>query len=207
MSTDTRAARPPREARCCRPKRQRPSSSIQQGIDSRAVTPQFHSLRIREVRPETADAAFRLSDVSPELRDAFRFTQGQFVTLEDAYRRRGNAPFLFDLRRRDGLRPRRRTAHRHQARAAAAGSRTSPSTRCSPAYAIDVMTPDGRFFTAPERRPLEAATSRSPAARASRRCSPIIKSTLDTEPRSRFTLVYGNRSVDHDHVLRGTRET
>lgn len=46
------------------------------------ATPQFHPLRIREVRPETADAVTVSFDVPPLLRDAFRFTQGQFVTLK-----------------------------------------------------------------------------------------------------------------------------
>jgi|GEM_PF-6812755 len=43
------------------------------------ATPQFHPLRIREVRPETADALTVSFEVPPALRDAFRFTQGQFV--------------------------------------------------------------------------------------------------------------------------------
>ncbi|MEM5332373.1 phenylacetic acid degradation protein, partial [Paraburkholderia sp. JHI2823] len=46
------------------------------------ATPQFHSLCIREVRPETADAVSVAFEVPPELRDAYRFTQGQFVTLK-----------------------------------------------------------------------------------------------------------------------------
>ena len=46
------------------------------------ATPQFHTLRIREVRPETADAVSVAFEVPVELREQFRFTQGQFVTLK-----------------------------------------------------------------------------------------------------------------------------
>ena len=46
------------------------------------ATPQFHPLRIRDVRPETADAVTVSFEVPPALREAFRFTQGQFVTLK-----------------------------------------------------------------------------------------------------------------------------
>ncbi len=62
------------------------------------ATPQFHPLRIREVRPETADAVTVPFDVPA--RAARRVTasrRGQFVTLKDAYRRRGNAPLPYSI--------------------------------------------------------------------------------------------------------------
>src|ERR1700739_208474 len=46
------------------------------------ATPQFHSLRIRDVRPETADAVTISFEVPLELRDAFRLKQRHFVTLK-----------------------------------------------------------------------------------------------------------------------------
>src|SRR6202012_6260266 len=46
------------------------------------ATPQFHPLRIREVRPETAAAVSVAFEVPVELSDPYRFTQGQFVTLK-----------------------------------------------------------------------------------------------------------------------------
>ena len=42
---------------------------------------QFHSLKIREVRPETREAVSIAFDVPPELNDTFRFTQGQHLSL------------------------------------------------------------------------------------------------------------------------------
>ncbi|KND56691.1 Phenylacetate-CoA oxygenase, PaaI subunit [Candidatus Paraburkholderia kirkii] len=46
------------------------------------ATPQFHPLRIRDVRPETTDAFTVSFEVLPDLREAFRFTQDQFLTLK-----------------------------------------------------------------------------------------------------------------------------
>ena len=45
------------------------------------MTPQFHPLRVAEVRGETVDTISVRFDVPNDLRDAYRFTQGQFLTL------------------------------------------------------------------------------------------------------------------------------
>ena len=42
---------------------------------------QFHSLKIREVRPETREAVSIAFDIPSELADAFRFTQGQHLIV------------------------------------------------------------------------------------------------------------------------------
>src|SRR5699024_7652577 len=42
---------------------------------------QFHSLTIREVRPETREAVSIAFDVPPELSNTFRFTQGQHLIV------------------------------------------------------------------------------------------------------------------------------
>ena len=41
----------------------------------------FHPLRVREVRPDTDDAMVVSFDVPADLRDAFRFQPGQYLTL------------------------------------------------------------------------------------------------------------------------------
>src|SRR5262245_66545714 len=59
---------------------------------------------------------------------------------------------------------------------------------------LDVMTPDGRFYTALDR----ANRKHYVAFAAGSGITPVlslIKTTLDAEPASRFTLVYGNRFV------------
>jgi len=63
-----------------------------------------------------------------------------------------------------------------------------------PGDAIDVMTPEGRFFT-----PLDQAAAKHYVAfAAGSGITPVlslISTTLAREPRSRFTLVYGNRRL------------
>jgi ring-1,2-phenylacetyl-CoA epoxidase subunit PaaE len=64
-----------------------------------------------------------------------------------------------------------------------------------PGHTVDVMTPDGRFFTH-----LNAEHGKHYVAFAGGSgITPvlaIIKTTLDLEPRSTFTLIYGNRDID-----------
>lgn len=158
------------------------------------ATPQFHSLRIREVRPETADAVSVSFEVPPELRDAYRFTQGQFVTLKahvDGVEMRrsysicvGVTDYERDGELRIGVKRVR-------------GGRFSNFAfeTLQPGHTIDVMTPDGRFFTH-----LNAEHGKQYVAFAGGSgITPvlaIVKTTLEMEPRSRFTLIYGNRDVD-----------
>jgi ring-1,2-phenylacetyl-CoA epoxidase subunit PaaE len=158
------------------------------------ATPQFHPLRIREVRPETADAVSVSFEVPPELRDAYRFTQGQFVTLKahiDGVETRrsysicvGVTDYDRDGELRIGIKRVR-------------GGRFSNFAfdTLKPGHSVDVMTPDGRFFTH-----LNAEHGKQYVAFAGGSgITPvlaIVKTTLELEPRSTFTLIYGNRSVD-----------
>ena len=110
------------------------------------ATPQFHPLRIREVRPETADAVSVAFEVPRELRDAYRFTQGQFVTLkthidgEETRRSYSICVGVTDYDRDGELRIGIKRVR---------GGRFSNFAfdTLQPGHTIDVMTPDGRFFT------------------------------------------------------------
>jgi ring-1,2-phenylacetyl-CoA epoxidase subunit PaaE len=158
------------------------------------ATPQFHPLRIREVRPETADAVSVSFEVPPELREQYRFTQGQFVTLKahiDGIETRrsysicvGVTDYDRDGELRIGIK-RVRGGH----------FSTFAFETLKPGYTIDVMTPDGRFFTH-----LNAEHGQQYVAFAGGSgITPvlaIIKTTLELEPRSTFVLIYGNRDVD-----------
>jgi ring-1,2-phenylacetyl-CoA epoxidase subunit PaaE len=158
------------------------------------ATPQFHSLRIREVRPETADAVSVSFEVPPELREQYRFTQGQFVTLkahvdgEETRRSYSICVGVTDYDRDGELRIGIKRVR---------GGRFSNFAfdTLQAGHWVDVMTPDGRFFTH-----LNAEQGKQYVAFAGGSgITPvlaIIKTTLDIEPRSTFTLIYGNRSVD-----------
>lgn len=157
------------------------------------AVPQFHRLNIREVRPETADAITVAFDVPPVLRDAYRFTQGQFVTLretidgEDLRRSYSVCVGVPDYEARGELRV---------AIKRVAGGRFSnwANDALKAGRQIDVMTPDGRFHT-----PLDAARARHYVGFAGGSgITPmlsLIRTVLAGEPRSTFTLVYGNRTV------------
>jgi ring-1,2-phenylacetyl-CoA epoxidase subunit PaaE len=157
------------------------------------AVPQFHRLTIRDVRPETADAISVAFDVPPELRDAYRFRQGQFLTLrevldgEDVRRSYSVCVGVPEYEARGELRV---------AIKRVAGGRFSnwANESLAPGRSIDVMTPDGRFTTeldpAVARRYLGFAGGSGITPMLS-----LIKTILAAEPRSTFTLVYGNRSV------------
>lgn len=157
------------------------------------ATPQFHPLRIRQVRPETADALTLSFDVPEALRATFRFTQGQFLTLrahidgEEARRSYSICAGVDDYAARGELR---------------VGIKKVPGGRFStfvhevlqPGQIVDVMPPDGRFYTPldPEQRKHYVAFC---AGSGVTPMLALVKSTLAVEPHSRFTLIYGNRTV------------
>ena len=157
------------------------------------AVPQFHRLTIRDVRPETADAVSVAFDVPPELRDAYRFRQGQFLTLreiidgEDVRRSYSVCVGVPEYESRGELRV---------AIKRVAGGRFSnwANEALAPGRAIDVMTPDGRFTTeldpALARRYVGFAGGSGITPMLS-----LIKTILSSEPSSVFTLVYGNRTV------------
>ena len=155
--------------------------------------PTFHSLIIREVRRETADAISVRFAVPPELRDAYAFTQGQFVTLKaridgEELRRSYSVCCAVSDYVRDG-------ELRVGIKRIEGGRFSSFAERVfEPGMALEVMTPDGRFFT-----PLRADQRKHYVAFAGGSgITPvlsIIKTVLQVEPLSRFTLVYGNRAI------------
>lgn len=147
-----------------------------------------------QVRPETSDTVSIAFDVPDALRDAYRFTQGQFLTLKAPVG--GN-----DVRRSysicSGVQD---YAESGELRVAVklvddGVFSTWVHDNVEAGQTLDVMTPDGRFHV-----PLDPAASRHYVAfAAGSGITPVlslIRTTLAVEPNSRFTLVYGNRSVD-----------
>ncbi|MBY4898982.1 1,2-phenylacetyl-CoA epoxidase subunit PaaE [Cupriavidus sp. AU9028] len=158
------------------------------------MTPQFHPLRVAQVRNETADTVSVAFDVPEGLRDAYRFLPGQFLTLRA---RIGDS----DVRRSYSICCASQDYDRH-GELRIAVKRVDEGVfsnylhdALEPGHTIEVMTPDGRFHV-----PLNAQASRHYVAfAAGSGITPVmslIRSTLAAEPDSRFTLVYGNRSVD-----------
>ena len=156
--------------------------------------PSLHRLRISEIRTEAADAISVRLAIPPTLRDAYRFGAGQFITIEAAVggqtlRRSYSicsspSEYASSGALRVGI---RRVANGRFSNWAADTLRTGDE--------LDVMTPDGRFgigFSPQARRHylgIAGGSGITPMLS-------LIKTALETETGSHFTLVYGNRSIN-----------
>lgn len=155
-----------------------------------SATTKFYPLRIREIRRETADTVSVAFDVPETVRELFRFTQGQYLTLRTEI---------------DGVDERRSYSicsapHENDLRVAikkvpGGVFSTYANTVLQAGDSLQVMPPQGRFFTElhPENRHLYVAFA---AGSGITPVMSILKSTLHEEPRSRFMLFYGNRGFD-----------
>jgi len=155
----------------------------------RAVVPHFHRLAIADVRRETPDSVSIAFAIPAALRDAYRFQPGQNVTLRMMF---------------DGEEVRRcysicsgldegelRIAVKKQEGGVFSGL---ANDTLAPGDAIEVMTPSGNFTTA-----LDPAAARVylgiAAGSGITPLLSIITTVLAREPKSRFFLLYGNRTT------------
>lgn len=153
------------------------------------MTPKFHPLRIAEVRREAVDAVSISFEVPESLLNDYRFTQGQHLTLRthiDGEELRRSYSICSGVNERP-----LRVAIREVPGGVFS---TFANRNLRAGDAIDVMTPDGRFFTK-----LDAQHRKHYVAfAAGSGITPVLstlKTTLEKEPLSRFTLVYGNRKL------------
>ena len=150
---------------------------------------EFHRLKIADVRRETPDAVSIAFAVPSNLRDAYHFQPGQHLTLrterngEDIRRSYSICTGLDDGELRVAIKKVEGGAF---------------STLCNelfkPGDEIDVMTPQGRFGLAPD--PAKARNYLAIVAGSG--ITPVLsllRSILTREPKSRFALIYGNRST------------
>jgi len=148
----------------------------------------FHTLAVARVEPQTRDAVAITFAVPDALRDAFRYEPGQHLTLKATI---DGA----DVRRSYSICTGRdeRTLRIAIKRAPGGVFSTWANARLAPGDTLEVMPPMGHF--AP---PLDPdAQHRYVGFAAGSGITPllsIVKSTLEGEPRSHFTLFYGNRA-------------
>ncbi len=153
------------------------------------MTPLFHSLQVRRIEPDTAEAVIVTFDVPPDLRTVFGFTQGQYLTLRkeidgrDLRRSYSICAGIDDGELRVGVRKVRGGTFSNWI-----------NTALRPGDTVDVMAPQGRFFV-----PIEPEAARHHLGIAGGSgITPILsimKTVLAREPLSRFTLLYGNRML------------
>jgi ring-1,2-phenylacetyl-CoA epoxidase subunit PaaE len=147
----------------------------------------FHPLRVRGVRPETDEAVVVSFDVPAAVADEFRFTHGQHLTL-------CRALGLNDERRSYSIcaSPAEGELRVGVRKVPGGVFSTWVNESLKPGDTLQVMTPEGRFFV-----PLDPAATRHYLGIAGGSgITPILsilKSVLGAEPKSTFTLVYGNR--------------
>jgi ring-1,2-phenylacetyl-CoA epoxidase subunit PaaE len=148
----------------------------------------FHSLRIHKVEKETEDCVSIVFDVPEALKDIFQFKQGQSLTV----RTRLNGG---EVRRTYSICSAPSDGMLRVAVKKVEGGlfSTWANQEMKAGDHLDVMPPVGKFYT--ELDPSQKKNYLAFAAGSG--ITPvlsIIKTTLLTERKSRFTLVYGNRT-------------
>jgi ring-1,2-phenylacetyl-CoA epoxidase subunit PaaE len=155
------------------------------------MSTKFYPLRVRDLRRETADTVSISLEVPDNLRDTFRFTQGQYLTFRQNV---GSE----ELRRSYSICT---GTHEGDLRVAVkkvegGAFSTWANEHLQVGNTLETMPPQGRFFTElrPENRSLYVAFA---AGSGITPVISILKTTLATEPQSRFVLFFGNRNFDH----------
>lgn len=152
------------------------------------MSKQFHTLQVKTIKRETPDTVTVFFTVPDDLRETFRYTQGQYLTLKmeiggqevrRAYSMSSspleNALAVTVKRVENGLMSSYINDHLQEGQT------------------IEVMTPEGRFFTKldPEQRKTYYLFS---AGSGITPLMSIIKTIVEEEPQSAIYLLYGNRS-------------
>lgn len=147
----------------------------------------FVSLIIEDVRRETADCVSIAFTIPPQWQQAFRFQQGQNITVRttiggtEARRSYSICSSPLDHELRIAVK-----------KVPGGLFSTFANEQLQPGQTLDVLPPSGKFYT--ELKP--GNQKRYLAFVAGSGITPVlslIKTTLALEPESHFTLVYGNR--------------
>lgn len=148
----------------------------------------FHTLKVKEVKKETPDCVSVAFTVPETLAQEFTFVQGQNITLrkqlngEEVRRSYSVCTSPLDKELRVAIK-----------QVEGGLFSTWANSELKAGDELEVMAPSGNFYT--ELNPAQKKHYMAFAAGSG--ITPvisIIKTTLQTEPQSHFTLVYGNRN-------------
>ncbi|WP_311946520.1 1,2-phenylacetyl-CoA epoxidase subunit PaaE [Halomonas piscis] len=151
----------------------------------------FYALPLNEVRPETKNAVSLRFDLPEDLADKFEYKQGQHLVIrtklggEEVRRTYSICSSVNDKELRIAIK-----------RVPGGLFSTYASEQLEPGSTLEVMPPQGNFSIDldPERKGNYLAVA---AGSGITPILSIIKTTLETEPKSSVTLLYGNRSVSN----------
>lgn len=148
---------------------------------------QFHSLTLEEVRRETEDTVSLKFNVPEALEETFRFAHGQYLTLRAILDQE-------DTRRSYSICSGTAEGELRVAIKEVPGGlfSTYANRSLKAGDGVEVMAPNGRF-TAPLDPELEKHYVLFAAGSGITPMMSIIKTVLVREPKSRVTLIYGNR--------------
>ena len=150
----------------------------------------FHPLKVKEIRKETDDAVSVVFDVPSELKEAYQFKQGQYLTFKKEINgeeiRRNYSVCVSPLENELRIAVKKVPGGRFS---------TFANDNLKVGDVLETMTPMGRFYT--EMNPANEKNYVGFAGGSG--ITPImsiLKTVLQSEPKSTFTLFYGNRGFD-----------
>lgn len=167
-------------------KKETPASLI--ATDKQPAAHRFHKLKVSDVRRETSDAVSIAFEIPEELQSLYKFIPGQYLTLRcdihgtDARRSYSICSFPIDGEVRVAIKE-----------VQGGLFSTWANRELKPGMEIDAMPPMGHFTLSPE----ATKTGNYVGFAAGSGITPlmsIMKSVLEIEPNSKFTLFYGNKS-------------
>jgi len=152
--------------------------------------PKFNTLTVTEVRRETPDCVSIAFDVPTALKSDYKFVQGQYLTLrtdiekEDVRRSYSicSSPLDAELR----------VAVKHVPQGLFS---TFANQKLQAGDTLNVMTPMGKFFTEVNENNEKQYVGFAAGSGITPLMS-ILKTVLRSEPKSTFTLFYGNKNFD-----------
>ncbi len=151
------------------------------------IMAKFHSLTVQDIRKETPDTVSVSFDVPQELENDYKFIQGQYLTLKTLIDGE-------DVRRSYSICVSPNDGELRVAVKKVPGGKfsTYANEKLAVGDVLDVMTPTGKFYT----EVAENNKKNYVAFAAGSGITPIMsimKTVLEQEPNSEFTLFYGNK--------------
>ena len=152
-------------------------------------TVKFYSLRVSDIRRETSDCVSLSFEVPEELKNDFSFKQGQYLTLrreiggQDVRRSYSICSSPLDNELRVAI---KKVPHGIFS--------TYANEHLKTGDVLQVMTPAGRFFTEMDEKHDKNYVAFASGSGITPVMS-IMKTVLKSEPKSTFTLFYGNKNA------------